>query len=1085
MRKDADTHLTVDLFADEYSPVSRATDLHWPDARRFPLNLTNSKVEDAVLADIHDSASALLVTGYASLDRLIDFASDGPETSRPRLLIGHEPHPSRRQSYELTGGSLPREVEHYWLQRGISLHLSAKLLRFIQRLKDGHIQVRYMAGSFPLHAKIYVGDRGATLGSSNFSEMGMRLQMEANARFTTVKERDRYAELKQIAENYWAMGRDYKEQLIALLEQLLKVVSWQEALARACAELLEGEWAERYLSGEYLSDAAKLWPSQKQGIAQALYVLSNQGSVLVADATGSGKTRMGVHLVGAIQDQILREGRMRRGKSIMVCPPVVEQAWERESNFAAVPLSTYSHGKLSHTRSKRHELTLDAIRRAQVLCVDEGHNFLSFKSNRTQNLLRNLADHVLLFTATPINKSVVDLLRIADMLGADNLEPSTLKAFKKMLGAKNINRTLSDPEIEMLRKEIQRFTVRRTKRVLNQLIEREPEHYVNKDGNPCRFPKHNPSIYRLDEPASDCAIAERIRALAETLHGATYFVKPVEMPEVLRQQKKISEEHFLQGRLQAARKLACYVIMASLRSSRAALVEHIVGTSQAIQDFQIRKFRKSNETGDVIGKLTMIAGRPPKNRLSIALPEWLTDAEKHRRVCEQDRKLYEEIYRLVHKLSPQRERQKARRLISLLSRHDLLLAFDGRPITLALIRQHIQDMDNKVNTILATGDGESERSKAMEAFQLGSEAKRLIGLCSDSLSEGVNLQQASVLVHLDMPTVVRIAEQRVGRVDRMDSPHAEIEAWWPEDAPAFALTSDERFVERYETVESLLGSNMPLPQEMQREGKQVDIKNIIADYEKESALGFWDGIQDAFEPVRGLVQGEESLVDEALYERYRHIKARVLSRVSLVKAEKPWAFFCLNGGAFRAPRWLFIPSFMGQPVTELAEVCVHLREALASDIVNLPLDEQAVALLDRFLGRLDEAERTLLPRKKQRALEEMRHVVGVLAEDAAKQQCQEMADHYSELIGMLDRNLPNYQPDWDEVAGRWLDVIRPVWFEMLNQPRRQKPLLLKDIRKPLLSQRDWLAEEILTKFREFPVLPGPEERVRACIIGVA
>lgn len=667
MRKDADTHLTVDLFADEYSPVSRATDLHWPDARRFPLNLTNSKVEDAVLADIHDSASALLVTGYASLDRLIDFASDGPETSRPRLLIGHEPHPSRRQSYELTGGSLPREVEHYWLQRGISLHLSAKLLRFIQRLKDGHIQVRYMAGSFPLHAKIYVGDRGATLGSSNFS---------------------------------------------------------------------------------------------------------------------------------------------------------------------------------------------------------------------------------------------------------------------------------------------------------------------------------------------------------------------------------------------------------------------------------IRKFRKSNETGDVIGKLTMIAGRPPKNRLSIALPEWLTDAEKHRRVCEQDRKLYEEIYRL-HKLSPQRERQKARRLISLLSRHDLLLAFDGRPITLALIRQHIQDMDNKVNTILATGDGESERSKAMEAFQLGSEAKRLIGLCSDSLSEGVNLQQASVLVHLDMPTVVRIAEQRVGRVDRMDSPHAEIEAWWPEDAPAFALTSDERFVERYETVESLLGSNMPLPQEMQREGKQVDIKNIIADYEKESALGFWDGIQDAFEPVRGLVQGEESLVDEALYERYRHIKARVLSRVSLVKAEKPWAFFCLNGGAFRAPRWLFIPSFMGQPVTELAEVCVHLREALASDIVNLPLDEQAVALLDRFLGRLDEAERTLLPRKKQRALEEMRHVVGVLAEDAAKQQCQEMADHYSELIGMLDRNLPNYQPDWDEVAGRWLDVIRPVWFEMLNQPKRQKPLLLKDIRKPLLSQRDWLAEEILTKFREFPVLPGPEERIRACIIGVA
>jgi hypothetical protein len=77
---------------------------------------------------------------------------------------------------------------------------------------------------------------------------------------------------------------------------------------------------------------------------------------------------------------------------------------------------------------------------------------------------------------------------------------------------------------------------------------------------------------------------------------------------------------------------------------------------------------------------------------------------------------------------------------------------------------------------------------------------------------GVNLQEASAVVHLDMPSVVRIAEQRVGRVDRMDSPHASIQVWWPQDAKEFALRSDERFLERYATVESLLGSNMPLPE---------------------------------------------------------------------------------------------------------------------------------------------------------------------------------------------------------------------------------------------------------------------------------
>jgi len=45
-------------------------------------------------------------------------------------------------------------------------------------------------------------------------------------------------------------------------------------------------------------------------------------------------------------------------------------------------------------------------------------------------------------------------------------------------------------------------------------------------------------------------------------------------------------------------------------------------------------------------------------------------------------------------------------------------------------------------------------------------------------------------------------------------------------------------------------------------------------------------------------------------------------------------------------------------------------------------------------------------------------------------------------------------------------------------------LLLKDIRKELLKRKTWLLREVLDQFREFPVLPGPEERVKACIIGV-
>jgi len=196
-------------------------------------------------------------------------------------MIGHKPHPSRRETYELTGKPLPLEVDNYWLERGVSLHLSAKLLHFIECLKDGTIQARYLPGHTPLHAKIYLGDDGATIGSSNFTESGLRLQIEANARFSATQERVRYAELKQIAENLWTMGRDYRDELIALLEQLLRVVSWQDTHGRA-------------------SDRCDSGPDPPQGQAapgQGDHGLSADSGVFMGDGVALGRRSPGCSML--------------------------------------------------------------------------------------------------------------------------------------------------------------------------------------------------------------------------------------------------------------------------------------------------------------------------------------------------------------------------------------------------------------------------------------------------------------------------------------------------------------------------------------------------------------------------------------------------------------------------------------------------------------------------------------------------------------------------------------------------------------------------------------------------------------------
>lgn len=50
-------------------------------------------------------------------------------------------------------------------------------------------------------------------------------------------------------------------------------------------------------------------------------------------------------------------------------------------------------------------------------------------------------------------------------------------------------------------------------------------------------------------------------------------------------------------------------------------------------------------------------------------------------------------------------------------------------------------------------------------------------ITTDVLSEGLNLQQAGVLVHLDLPWTVARLEQRLGRLRRPGSPHARVHAY--------------------------------------------------------------------------------------------------------------------------------------------------------------------------------------------------------------------------------------------------------------------------------------------------------------------
>lgn len=1064
----------------------------WPDAARFPHNFPGDTVRKQVWHDLIASSRPTLITGFTSLEWIVDFLADlaGPSLDEKsvRVLIGFEPRvPATSKRATTPYRSLPQELNDYWLDRGISLHRSSQVIRALEVLDTGRIEVR-CSGPERIHAKMYVGDEAVTIGSSNFSASGMKVQLEANVRFLAKEDERRFNESKALAESIWGRGKDFLSELTVLLSQLLSVVSWEEALGRAAAEILEGEWATMASGEANGPNETPLWPSQKMGITQSMWILGNVGSVLIADATGSGKTRMGAHIVRNLIDHNLRTGRARRDLPVMICPPAVEERWGTEANDCGLSLKVYSHGVLSNARAVRGKQAHAAVARAQILAIDEAHNFLNLQTRRSRALLGTLADHVVMFTATPINRGPDDLVSIVDLLGADNFESEVLDVVdqvarrKKRSGAK-----MSAGEVELVRDALSRFVVRRTKTDFNRLIDLEPDAYLNELDNRCRFPKHNARFYETGETPADKRIAVEIRRLCADLRGLINLRSPIQLYDFQRRDG-LTEDRILRQRLRSAPALARWQVTSLLRSSKAALWEHLHGTQSAIDSFRLEPGFKSTDTGDIVSRLGEIAGQPPEIMIDADVPPWLRHDSDHKAACDEEVEIYLRIAELCNQLSEKRAATRARHLFKLWRKSGRVLGFDRSPISLFVMKARLLELGaDEKDIVVATGD--TSKTSLSKHFRLGSKLKPVIGLCSDALSEGVNLQGASALVHLDLPTVVRTLEQRIGRIDRMDSPHDSIDVHWPKNSPEFSLRSDDRLASRLQVVADLFGANVVMPSEKDPQpyvgdSTPISTKELVSLLEEEQQSGdSWETLKDAFSEVRDLIEGERSIIEQNTYEFVRNSKARVISAISVVRSTQKWCFLAVAGAGDRMPRWVLVRDPNDPLSVDLQRIPRELRELLEADVTNQAFDDNAAAVLDSCLDTLRKNERELLPLRKVGALDEMKFVLSGYHKAAKRAGDRRRTRLIDDLLTLISPSRSEDVVDLRRMADWWLDLIRPMWQEHLSSNRKRRVARLKHLR-PLLKNQPLTNEQLESGLDHVVSVPSPDRRVIAAIIGV-
>ncbi len=341
-------------------------------------------------------------------------------TTAAALTIGHQ-LTDDKQSVEAARHSILRDFEIDVASANVE---AAELL--IEHLKSEKVRVRLCVNDF-FHAKAYLACAAhdnidhyySIVGSSNFSVGGLTDNHELNL---GTEESSNYDHLSAWFDELWdKKSVEFNESLIKVIESSL--TSRKRGLASVVQSALDPFTMLLFLVRHYLGDLVEeqlkesdqLAEFQRIGAENVLDKLERLGGAIVSDSVGLGKT----YTAG----EVIRRYRLKKKRVLLVTPPYVLPQWRETLQTAfGIPESAevifMSQGKLALMKDSELEKTV-RNGRFDLIVVDEAHR----ARNTETRLHRNLRElhrgsersDMLLLTATPFNNSVSDLANLVDL----------------------------------------------------------------------------------------------------------------------------------------------------------------------------------------------------------------------------------------------------------------------------------------------------------------------------------------------------------------------------------------------------------------------------------------------------------------------------------------------------------------------------------------------------------------------------------------------------------------------------------------------------------------------------------------------
>ena len=417
------------------------------------------------LYDWCDVATAFdIAAGFFEIGALLALDGQWQKLERLRLLCGDEVSKRTQRAFEQgladMLGKLDASIEADKETNDFSNGVPA----IVEALRSGKIQARvyrqqkFHAKAYITHGKLAVIGSAALVGSSNFTLPGLAENIELNIRLKSDSE---VALLQAWYETHWNEAEDVTPALLRTIERHTREYRPFEVYARALSAYFEGhelpvsDWEQR---------ESRMYPIldhyQQEGYRQLLKIAEKHHGALLCDGVGLGKTFIGLMLI----ERCLYE---RQRVALFVPKAARADVWENnirkylpQEGGVYSNLAVFNHTSLLQG-GKVAEDILRVAELVDVIIIDEAHHFRNFAADRTRKLFEIIGSkQVFLLTATPVNNSLYDLMRLIELFS--RRQPDYFRAlgihslaghFRKLEDALNALTGHPDSELDALTAE--------------------------------------------------------------------------------------------------------------------------------------------------------------------------------------------------------------------------------------------------------------------------------------------------------------------------------------------------------------------------------------------------------------------------------------------------------------------------------------------------------------------------------------------------------------------------------------------------------------------------------------------------------